>query len=42
MNGVSGHLCAHVGKTGQGGSPDDGEMNDMTLHVTTNNIINSR
>ena len=33
MNGVLGHLCAHVGyfKTGPGGRPEDGEMNEMPL-----------
>ena len=31
MNGVLGHLCAHVGYTRQGETPDDGEMNEMTL-----------
>ena len=31
MNGVLGHLCAHVGKTGPGEPLDGGEMNEMTL-----------
>ena len=31
MNAVLGHLCAHIGQTGQGESPEDGEMNEMAL-----------
>ena len=31
MNGVLGHICAHIGYTGPGEPPDDGEMNEMTL-----------
>ena len=31
MNGVLGHLCAHIGQTGSGETPDDDEMNEMTL-----------
>ena len=31
INGVLDHLCAHIGYTGPGESPEDGEMNDMTL-----------
>ena len=31
MNGVLGHLCAHIGYTGPGEPPEDGEMNEMTL-----------
>ena len=39
MNGVLGHLCANIGKTGPGKTPEDGEMNEMTLpsrHKTQN------
>ena len=31
MNRALGHLCAHIGYTGPGESPEDGEMNEMTL-----------
>ena len=31
MNGVLGHLCADIGKTGQREPPEDGEMSEMTL-----------
>ena len=31
MNGPLGHLCAHVGETGSGEPPEDGEMNEITL-----------
>ena len=31
MNGVLDHLCAHVGWTGPGEPPGDGEMSEMTL-----------
>ena len=31
MNGVLGHLCAHLGYTGPGEPSEDGEMNEMTL-----------
>ena len=31
MNGVLGHLCAHIGLTGPGEPPEDGEINEMTL-----------
>ena len=31
MNGVLGHLCAHVGLTGLREPPEDGEMNEMTM-----------
>ena len=31
MNRASGHLCAHVGLTGPGEPPEDGEMIEMTL-----------
>ena len=31
MNGVLGYLCAHIGQTGPGEPPEDGEMNEMTL-----------
>ena len=31
MNGVLGHLCAHIGLTGPGEPSEDGEMNEMTL-----------
>ena len=39
MNRVLGHLCAHIGSTGPGEPPEDGEMNDMTLtfrHIIQN------
>ena len=29
MNGVLGHLCAHLGLTGPGKPPEDGEMIEM-------------
>ena len=31
MNGVLGHICAHIGETGPGPRPDDGEMNEITM-----------
>ena len=31
MKGVLGHLCAHIGQTGPGEPPEDGEMNEMIL-----------
>ena len=31
MNRASGHLCAHIGLTGPGKPPKDGEMIEMTL-----------
>ena len=31
MNGVLGHLSVHVGKNGPGESPEDGQINEMTL-----------
>ena len=31
MNRALGHLCAHIGYTGPGEPPDDGEMIEMTL-----------
>ena len=31
MNGVLGHLCAHIGQTGSGEPPEDSEMDEMTL-----------
>ena len=31
MNRALGHLCAHLGLTGPGESPEDGEMIEMTL-----------
>ena len=31
MNRVLGHLCPHIGSTGQGETPEDGEMNEITL-----------
>ena len=31
MNRVLGHLCAHIGQTGPGEPPEDGEMFEMTL-----------
>ena len=39
MNRVLGRLCAHIGRTGPGEPPEDGEMNEMTLpskHRTRN------
>ena len=31
MNRALVHLCAHIGYTGTGEPPEDGEMNEMTL-----------
>ena len=31
MNRALGHFCAHIGYTGPGEPPKDGEMNEMTL-----------
>ena len=31
MNRTLGHLCAHIGLTGPGEPPEDGEMIEMTL-----------
>ena len=31
MNRALGHLCAHIGCTGQGKPPEVGEMNEVTL-----------
>ena len=31
MNRALGHLCAHIGPTGPGEPPEDGEMIEMTL-----------
>ena len=31
MNRALGHLSPHIGKTGPGEPPEDGEMNEMTL-----------
>ena len=31
MNRALGHLCVHIGLTGPGEPPDDGEMIEMTL-----------
>ena len=32
MNGVLGHICAHIGQTGPGElHEEDGKMNEMTL-----------
>ena len=31
MNGVLGHVCAHIGQTGPGEPPGGGEMSEMTL-----------
>ena len=31
MNRALGQLCAHIGQTGPGEPPEDGEMNEMTL-----------
>ena len=39
MNRALGHICAHIGYTGPGEPPEDGEMNEMTLfsrHRTRN------
>ena len=35
MNGVLGHLCAHLGWTGPGEPPEDDEMNKMTRYLST-------
>ena len=40
MNGVLGHLCAHMGKTWPGETPVNGEMNEMTL-LSRHGIRNS-
>ena len=34
MNRTLGHLCAHIGLTGPGEPPEDGEMIEMTLLQT--------
>ena len=34
MNGVLGQLCAHIGQTGPGESPENGEENQMILPDT--------
>ena len=34
MNRALGHLCPHIGKTGPGEPPEDGEMNEMTVLQT--------
>ena len=31
MNRALGHLCAHIGQTGPGEPPEDGEMIELTL-----------
>ena len=31
MNRALGHLCAHIGLTGPGEPPENGEMNEMAL-----------
>ena len=31
INRIVGHLCAHIGQTGPGELPEDGEMKEMTL-----------
>ena len=31
MNQALGHICAHIGLTGPGEHPEDGEMNELTL-----------
>ena len=31
MNGVLGHICAHLDQTRPGKHPEDGEMNEVTL-----------
>ena len=31
MNGVLGHLCAHIGLTGPGEPREDGDMSEMTV-----------
>ena len=31
INRALGHLCAHIGQTGPGEPPEDGEMIEMTL-----------
>ena len=35
MNGVLGHLCAHIGRTGPEEPPEDGEMNESGIIVGT-------
>ena len=41
MNRALGHLCAHIGLTGPGEPPEEGEMNEMTLS-SRHRIRNSR
>ena len=36
MNRASGHLCAHIGKTGPGEPPEDGEMTLSSRHRIRN------
>ena len=36
MNGVLGHLCAHLGKTGRGEAPEDDQMTLSSGHRTRN------
>ena len=31
MKRALGHRCAHIGETGPGEPPEDGEMNEMTM-----------
>ena len=40
MNWVLAHLCAHIGQTGPGEPPENGEMNEMTL-LSRHRIQNS-
>ena len=40
MNGVLNHPCAHISRTGPGESPEDSEMNGVTL-PTRHSIRNS-
>ena len=42
MNGVLGYLWAHIGQTGPGEPPEDGDMNEMTLpfrHIIHNSTL---
>ena len=41
MNRALGHLCSHIGYTGPGEPPEDGEMNEMTVS-SRHRIRNSR
>ena len=41
MNGVLGHLRAHIGQTGSGQPPEDGEMNEMTQNICKSGCFNT-